>query len=186
MTNQNIEFRSDSYTFDDANGNAIAGGKIAYSRSTLAAHNHSTIAPAAIDTIYDVTFDETPYISENITLVSNKQITFAVAGRYTIKFTGQAQNAGSSSSTSYVWISKNGSQVADSANNITLLKSNTGSSKQLVEMFWTVDVAANDYFVIQFACDSTDVSLVAEAAQTIPYARPAVPSATVTVTPVGA
>lgn len=186
MTNQNIEFRSDSYTFDDANGNAIAGGKIAYSRSTLAAHNHSTIAPAAVDTIYDVTFDETPYISENITLVSNKQITFAVAGRYTIKFTGQAQNAGSSSSTSYVWIAKNGSQVADSGNNITLLKSNTGSSKQLVEMSWTVDVAANDYFVIQFASDSTDVSLVAEAAQTTPYARPAVPSATVTVVPVGA
>jgi hypothetical protein len=53
-------------------------------------------------------------------------------------------------------------------------------------MSWVVDVAASDYFVIQFASDSTDVSLIAEAAQTIPYARPAVPSATVTVLPVGA
>jgi hypothetical protein len=186
MTNQNIEFRSDSYTFDDANGNAIAGGKIAYSRSTLGAHNHSTIAPAAVDTIYDVTFDETPYISENITLASNKQITFAVAGRYSIKFTGQAVNASTSASTSYVWLAKNGTQLADSAYNITLLKSSAGNSKQLITMEWVIDVAANDYFVIQFACDSLDVSLVAEAAQTTPYARPAVPSASLMVKPIGA
>jgi len=53
-------------------------------------------------------------------------------------------------------------------------------------MEWIVTAAANDYFVIQFASDSTDVSLVAQAAQSSPYVRPAVPSAQLMVEPIGA
>jgi len=137
-----------------------------------------------------MTFDEAAYITENISLVSNKQITFAVAGRYKITFKGQAVNAGASASHSYVWLAKNGTatgnQVADSAYDITLLKSNSGDSAQLIGMEWIVTAAANDYFVIQFASDSTDVSLVAQAAQSSPYVRPAVPSAQLMVEPIGA
>ena len=184
-------YTADSFTFTDASGAALPGGDISYSRSTLAVHNHSTISPAAVNTIYDMEFDETPYISENISLVSNKQITFAVAGRYKIRFTGQAYNSGSNPSTTYVWLAKNGNgtgdQVDDSAFDITILKSSgSGDSKQLVGMEWIVEAAANDYYIIQFASDSTSVSLVAEAASGSPYTRPAVPSAQLKVEPVGA
>jgi hypothetical protein len=53
---------------------------------------------------------------------------------------------------------------------------------------WIIDsVAANDYIQVRFAVDNASgISLQYNAEQTTPYARPAAPSATITVAPVGA
>lgn len=190
IDDSNTVVSADQFSLLDSTGTALNGEQINYSRTVLGVHNHSTIAPAAVDTVYDVTFDETPYEANNISLVSNKEITFANTGKYRIRFSGQAVNSGSSSCHTYVWLSKNGSQLADSGKKITLLKSNTGDSASLYDIEWLLDVTAGDYFVIQFASDATTVSLVAQAAgvpsEFTNTSIPAVPSATLIVVPVGA
>jgi len=183
-------FRTDALTFQDSNYQSLKGNAITYSRSILSVHNHSTIAPAAVDTEYTITFDETPHESNNITVVSNSQITFATSGAHRMRFSGQAVNTGSSAAHTYVWLKKNGTDLADTARKVTLLKSSSGDSQQLVDLEWIINPANGDYYTLHFASDSTNVSLEATAAG-VPSgftntSIPAVPSATLIVMPIGA
>ena len=181
---------ADTVVLKDSAGTALSGQDITYSRSILGVHNHSTIAPSAADEAFDITFDETPYEANNISVVSNKEITFAKTGKYRMRFSGQAVNAGSNSVHTYVWLTKNGSQLADSSRKVTLLKSNSGDSASLVDLEWILDATAGDYYVMKFASDATTVSLVAISAgvpsEFTNTSIPAVPSATLIVTPIGA
>ena len=71
--------------------------------------------------------------------------------------------------------------MPNSATNLTL----SGSGTQLVASWnFLLPMNAGQYFELVWASDSTDVSLYYSAAQTSPYARPAIPSVIMTVTQV--
>lgn len=120
--------------------------------------------------------------------------TAAYSGIYKITYSLQfVNNATSSEHTAYVWLEVNGDQVARSTTAFTIPKAasvdsyvcgysevvftlNAGDS---VELYWATDKAAT-------AGGTKGVYIYAEAAQTSPYARPAIPSAIGSITFVSA
>lgn len=120
--------------------------------------------------------------------------TAAYSGIYKITYSLQLVNTATSSEhVAYVWLEVNGDQVARSTTAFTIPKAasvdsyvcgysevvftlNAGDS---VELYWATDKAAT-------AGGTKGVYIYAEAAQTSPYARPAIPSAIGSITFVSA
>ena len=80
------------------------------------------------------------------------------------------------------WLRKNGTNVANSATIVELLK----DSKQVITMEWIVSSAGSDYWEIMYAVDDTNLVFPYDAAISSPYTRPAVPPIIVNVIPAGA
>ena len=95
------------------------------------------------------------------------------SGQYSFKFSGQIRSSTASSVTITIWPRVNGTDVVDSATDITI-KSNS----DVIVPAWDfqLNLNANDYFELVWAATSTSVSLSASAASTSPFTRPAIPS----------
>jgi len=123
--------------------------------------------------------------TNGITINGASQITFDAAGDYNVVLEMVGKNTDSVDRTAFIWLRKNGTDLADTAIKMVLIK----DSQVMLAKDWLVNgINANDYIEVMFALDGTNsgMSLEYTPAQTVPYARPAVPSATITVTPVGA
>jgi hypothetical protein len=74
--------------------------------------------------------------------------------------------------------------LTETAIQVKLQKEN----EQVITKQWLVEgITADQYLEVRFAVDNASgISLQTVAAQTSPFVRPAVPSATITITPVGA
>lgn len=102
-------------------------------------------------------------------------------GVYNIQFSAQITHSNSSLDSLEIWLRKNGSDVAESASSISV--QNNGEDG-VAAWNWVLNLNANDYVSIMWASNMTSISLPARAAQTSPFAAPAVPSVIVTVTQV--
>lgn len=141
---------------------------------------------AAVYTPQAITFNKTE-ISLGISRgTPTSHIVTANAGFYDFQFSAQISSTNASSKKLWIWPRVNGVDVPDSNGEITV----AGGGTVLVPAWnWAQSMKANDYFQIMWASDSTDVQLVAVAAQTgangtATFARPAVPSMILTVTQV--
>lgn len=124
------------------------------------------------------------YSANGVSIVSNNQITIARGGIYNIQMSLQLTNSDNASEHDFdVWFAKNGTDVATSATQYTVIKNN---GKNVAAINFVDTCVANDYYQIRYAASSANISLEAFANITTPYVRPAVPSAIVTVVPVGA
>jgi hypothetical protein len=122
--------------------------------------------------------------ANGISITSNNQITIARAGTYNFQFSLQLTNSDNASEHEFdVWFAKNGTDIADSATSYTVIKNN---GKNVAALNFIDTCSANDYYQIRYAASSANISLEAFANITTPYTRPAIPSAIVTVVPVGA
>jgi hypothetical protein len=97
----------------------------------------------------------------------------------------QVRSTGNAERDVFIWLAKNGNDIAETAVKIQIRGGGTVNPVyQLLAKQWLVDdIAANDYIELRFALSDYDrISLEYTAAQTTPYLRPAVPSATITIT----
>jgi hypothetical protein len=121
--------------------------------------------------------------SNGVSIVSSSQITVARTGRYNLQFSAQLEKTDSGTDQIEIWLTKNGSAVANSATQFEL-KGN--GAKDVAAWNWVDNVTtANTYYQIAWGSSDANAQLTA-----IPSANTlsgvAIPSLIVTVVPVGA
>lgn len=141
-------------------------------------HDDTDQTAGAINTATLVTFSTTD-ISNGVTLVSGSQIKVANAGTYNIQWSVQLANADSQDQDVWLWLKKNGTNVADTGGRVTVV-SKHGSVDGHVIAIWNVflTLAANDYVQLYWETTNTNcrVEHIAAAGD-----HPAAPSVILTV-----
>jgi len=125
---------------------------------------------AAINTATAVTLNTTG-VSNGVTLTSGSRLNVVEAGFYQIDFSLQLQSSSGSVKTAYVWLRKNGSNVANTTRAFT---SNINNGETPLSVTYTISLAAADYVELYWAADSTNVTLNALAASAFAPAAPSV------------
>lgn len=127
--------------------------------------------PAAINTEYLLTFDNTT-VSNGVVIGSpTSRIVVPESGLYNFNATIQLTSGSSSAKNVWLWFKKNGTTVANSARIVTSDINNGYVPVALSEFF---SLAANDYIEIAFASDDTNVTIATVAATGFAPAAPAV------------
>jgi hypothetical protein len=121
--------------------------------------------------------------SNGVSIVSSSRITVARTGRYNLQFSAQLEKTDGGTDQVEIWLTKNGSAVANSATQLELKGS---GAKDVAAWNWVDNVTtANTYYQIAWGSSDANAQLTA-----IPSANTlsgvAVPSLIVTVVPVGA
>jgi hypothetical protein len=122
-----------------------------------------------------MTFDTTD-ISSGVSITSNSRITLANAGTYNIQFSAQTTATGGADNL-YIWLKKNGTNVASSAGNVEI----SNNAEVIAAWNYVVDAAAGDYFELAWQAGNVDTILLAAGAS---GNIPAIPSVILTVTQV--
>ena len=120
--------------------------------------------------------------ANGVSIANNSEITIARTGMYNIQFSAQIQHDTNNTANVEIWLSKNGTSLANTNTIVTLEK----DAKVVAAWNWLANAnTANDYFEISWASSDTNVEILAVAAGST-IANVAVPSVILTVTPVGA
>jgi hypothetical protein len=144
-----------------------AGGAVGYYGSFYSTQDQTALA---INTLTVATFNTTS-LNNGINVVSNSQVTFANTGTYALNFSIQLDKISSGGGENFwVWLRKNGSDVADSATKY-VVQSNYRFVVSSLDFL--LDLNAGDFIEIAWSVDNTDIILEYDAGVS-PY--PAVPS----------
>jgi hypothetical protein len=130
---------------------------------------------AAIDTATAITLNTTSS-SNGVTLTSGSRLNAAQSGFYSVSVSLQLTSTSSSAKTVYVWLRKNGSDVADSTRAFT---SDVNNGYTPISVTYPISLVASDYVEVYWAADSTAVALDAITASGF---APSAPSAIISVT----
>lgn len=139
----------------------------------------ATQTVSAADTPTAATFNTTG-ISDGVQLstpASRIQVLYSGIYKFTIE--PQLFNTTAGAHSVYFWLRVTGTDVAASGSKVTI---NTPSTDTATSWNYVLELQANDYVEVMFASDDATMALTATAAQTVPYARPAIPSIIMTVT----
>jgi len=117
-------------------------------------------------------------IASGVSIVSNSRVTIANAGIYNIQFSAQLDKTDSGDDIVDIWLCKNGSPVANTNTQMTLVGNN---GKHVAAWNFVVQASAGDYFELCWHSADTGVFLNYVAAASNPT-RPAIPSVILTVT----
>lgn len=128
-----------------------------------------------------VTINSTDYSSNGVSIVSGSRITVANAGVYNIQFSFQFVKSNSSNDTVTIWIRKNGTDVSNTAGQITV---QGNGQRSLPAWNYVLALNASDYIQFYWSSSDSNMSLQTIAAGTSPV-TPQIPSAIVTATFVG-
>jgi hypothetical protein len=163
------------------------GSKIQYRRTYGCFHKMADVTAAAADTVYafDWTTDVTAHVNtQGVTVSNTSRLNIDAAGEYTVDLEMHAQNTDNADRAAFVWLAKNGTDLAETCIKVVLTK----DTSTVIAKSWLVEgITAGQYLEVRFAVDNTSgISLQHEAALSTPYVRPAVASATITISPVGA
>lgn len=123
---------------------------------------------------------DTSYISDGVSVVDTTKITFLHAGRYNIQFSLQVEKTDSGTDDFELFLLRNGEIGPWTNTKVTLTGNN---AKAVAAWNYVVEEPANTYIELAWYSADPDVRILAEPAKTNP-ARPAIPSAIVTVTQV--
>lgn len=171
---------------------ATSGGTAA---NYLDANYTATIGAITANTIYgipvtslsgnNITIATGTIAIDNATATGPTRITFAQTGRYNLQFSIQLENADNAADHQFdIWLRKNGTDVADTNTQYTVVKNN-GKNVAALNLLLNPTVA-NDYYELVYAVSDAKVGIKTIAAITTPYVRPQTPGIIVTVVPVGA
>lgn len=128
-------------------------------------------SPAVVDTAYALTFDNTE-IAEGISIGSpTSRIVVSQSGLYQFDATIQISSSNSNAKTVWLWLRKNGADIANSARLVTININNGYTAMSMVEFF---SLAAGDYIEIMFAADDTAITVDNVAATAFAPAAPAI------------
>ena len=128
-------------------------------------------APAAINTAYALTFDNTE-IAEGVSRGSpTSRIVMSQSGLYQFAATIQISSSNANAKNVYVWFRKNGANVANTSRLVTI-DINGGYVPVTMSEFFSL--AAGDYIEIMFAANDTAILVDNVAATAFAPAAPAV------------
>ncbi len=165
-------------------GNAIEWKPVS---SGIAAPNYGNFLSTATQTIgtpgtpQAVTLNTT-VAANNFSLVASSQITAAVAGIYNLQFSIQLLANPGGGGDVEIWLAKNGNAVLDSNTRFSIKNTNEA---EFVALNYVETLAAGDYLQLIWSTADVDNFLFAATSPT-PLGGPAIPSAIVTIVPVGA
>jgi hypothetical protein len=120
-------------------------------------------------------------ISQGVSIVSNSKITLANTGTYNIQFSAQVDRvSGSGTDVVYIWLTKNGVNVSNSATVVTV--SGAAAAAKVVPAWnFVVDANANDYYELIWQSPDANIQIIKFAAS---GNIPLIPSVILTVTQV--
>ena len=131
---------------------------------------------AVINTAYAMTFNSTD-LSQGVYIGSpTSRVYVDTANVYNIQFSAQLLNAAGGAHNAWIWLRKNGTDLANSATTVRVQGNNT----ELVAAWnFLLSMNAGDYFELMWEVSDTSVSLFHDAATAV---HPAIPSIILTVT----
>jgi hypothetical protein len=99
-------------------------------------------------------------ISQGVSIVSNSRITLANAGTYNIQFSAQVDRvSGSGTDVVYIWLTKNGVNVSNSATVVTI--SGAAAAAKVVPAWnFVVDANANDYYELVWQSPDANIQII--------------------------
>ena len=183
FTPTNNTLKADALTLQDYAGAALVGSAVSYNRVYGQWEQDGPVTAVAANTSY--VFAPGTAVDSNVaTIVSTSRITPGAAGKYNLQFSLQWANADNQEHTFYVWLRKNGVNVANSTGDVTCLK----SAKGVTGWNYIISSAnATDYWELAYQVNNTSVTFPYVAAfGTAPNDVPACPALITTLTPVGA
>ena len=152
-------------------------------------HKLANITAASADTIYafDWYTDTTAHVgNQGITVSSSNptRISLSQPGNYKIFLEILIKSTVNQNIDAFLWLAKNGDDISESGVKVEIKQGGGDGNYQLASKQWYIDnIAQNDYIELRFAVSDEDgISLEYTGAQTSPYLRPAIPSATITIT----
>ena len=151
-------------------------------------HKMADVTAVAADTVYEFDWftDVTQHVGDSGVTVTSGQPTrlnIDTAGDYLVMLEMIVKITGNAERNVFLWLARNGNDIAESAVKISL-RQGVNPVYQTVNKPWLLhNINANDYIQLKFALSRVDdIKLEFTAAQTVPYVRPAIPSAVITVT----
>ena len=176
--------RSNTVTFNTgAYGNTgvgVTGNNIIYNRVYGQWQYNTTITPPAANTPYVFPIGTADFAS-TASVGSTSRIILGAAGMYNLQFSVQVNNADNGNEhNAYIWLKKNGTDVANSTGRITIVK----GGGQILGWNFVIDSAnTTDYYEIGYAVDSTQLTFPAYSSTAF---CPGTAMLVTTITPVGA
>jgi len=139
-------------------------------------YDTTTQTAAAINTAYAITFNTTD-LSYGVTVGSpTSRIYVDRPNVYNVQFSAQLDKTSGGVGLVWIWLRKNGVDVADSAGQVRI----QGNDAELVTAWnYLVQLNAGDYIEIMWEVDDTSVQILYDAATAV---HPAIPSVILTVT----
>jgi hypothetical protein len=151
-------------------------------------HKMADVTAVAADTIYEFDWftNVTQHVGDSGVTVTSGQPTrlnIDTAGDYLVMLEMIVKITGNAERNVFLWLARNGNDIAESAVKISL-RQGVNPVYQTFNKPWLLhNINANDYIQLKFALSRVDdIKLEFTAAQTVPYVRPAIPSAVITVT----
>jgi hypothetical protein len=131
---------------------------------------------AVINTAYAMTFNSTD-LSQGVYLGSpTSRVYVDTHNVYNIQFSAQLVNTAGGTHNTWIWLRKNGTDVANSA---TTLRLQGNNAEEVAAWNFLLDMNAGDYFELMWEVSDLAVSLLADPASAV---HPAIPSVILTVT----
>jgi len=131
---------------------------------------------AVINTAYAMTFNSTD-ISKGVYIgTPTSRVYVDTHNVYNIQFSAQFVNTAGGTHNVWVWLRKNGTDVANSA---TTLRLQGNNAEEVAAWNFLLDMNAGDYFELMWEVSDLAVSLLADPASAV---HPAIPSIILTVT----
>ena len=132
----------------------------------------------------------TTVFSSGVSIANNAEgaprktrITFANAGKYNIQFSSQLFNQGKKGVVFSLWLTKNGSSVANSSTDV-YVGTSTDTERHAIAWNFFVDAAANDWFELT-AVSSDSVQILSGESLNKTIGAPDIPGTILTVNQVG-
>jgi hypothetical protein len=160
----------DCWPFGDTTGSVAATASFISAFDTT----DQTIQGALTASV--MTFNTVDF-NRGVTLVSGSQFTIPTAGAYNLAFSAQINKTGGGGETMWIWLRKNGSDVANSNTSLHV----PGGSNERAVAAWNFFLtgSASDYW--ELAWTATNVSVYIDAVSAVPGVYPAIPSLIATV-----
>jgi hypothetical protein len=131
---------------------------------------------AVINTAYAMTFNSTD-LSQGVYLGSpTSRVYVDTHNVYNIQFSAQLVNTAGGTHNTWIWLRKNGTDVANSA---TTLRLQGNNAEEVAAWNFLLEMNAGDYFELMWEVSDLAVSLLADPASAV---HPAIPSIILTVT----
>lgn len=131
---------------------------------------------ALINTAYAMTFNSTD-ISRGVYIGSpTSRVYVDTRNVYNIQFSAQLINGAGGAHNAWIWLRKNGTDIANSATTLRIEGNNT---EAVAAWNFLLEMNAGDYFELMWEVSDTSLTLHADAASAI---HPAIPSIILTVT----
>lgn len=151
-----------------------------YLNFPYAAIQRTTDKTFTANTPTQITFDQNDYIN-GCTNDGTDGIHVEQSGIYNYQFSVQFANTSATSYAAYIWLRVNGVDVAGTGSKFDIPTKHGSSDGYLIAACnFYVELQADDYVEMWAAVDNSAVYMEAYAAQTSPFAMPAIPSVVAT------